>query len=121
MAFLEHGKKKAIVSFKNRWKLAQRNGNDGIQNPTLFAPIPIWGLDARVVAHESICLDWNLATRLENRKSAVWGRRNRGIEERRQRILEPPTNDGSIFSDLNGWEKNQPWDKWNGVQMNGQL
>ncbi|GBM47029.1 hypothetical protein AVEN_152802-1 [Araneus ventricosus] len=41
-------------------------------NPTLHLPIPIWGLDARVAAHERICLDWNLAKRLENRKS-VWG------------------------------------------------
>ncbi|GBM15083.1 hypothetical protein AVEN_150100-1 [Araneus ventricosus] len=30
MEFLEHGKEKAIVSFKNRWKLAQRNGKAGI-------------------------------------------------------------------------------------------
>ncbi|GBM59633.1 hypothetical protein AVEN_60375-1 [Araneus ventricosus] len=29
--FLEHGKEKAIVSFKNRWKMAWRNGNPGIQ------------------------------------------------------------------------------------------
>ncbi|GBL92386.1 hypothetical protein AVEN_174682-1 [Araneus ventricosus] len=52
------------------------------QNPTLHAPIPIWCLDAMIAAHQRICLNWNLATRLENRKSAVWGRRNRGIEER---------------------------------------
>ncbi|GBM73107.1 hypothetical protein AVEN_198780-1 [Araneus ventricosus] len=43
------------------------------QNPTIHAPIPIWGLDARVEKHQRICLDWDLATRLENRKSAVCG------------------------------------------------
>ncbi|GBN19591.1 hypothetical protein AVEN_122076-1 [Araneus ventricosus] len=31
MEFLEHGKEKAIVSFKNRRKLAYQNGNAGIQ------------------------------------------------------------------------------------------
>ncbi|GBN68639.1 hypothetical protein AVEN_136494-1 [Araneus ventricosus] len=30
MEFLEHWEEKAIVSFKNRWKLAQRNGKAGI-------------------------------------------------------------------------------------------
>ncbi|GBM19723.1 hypothetical protein AVEN_877-1 [Araneus ventricosus] len=30
MEFLEHRKKKAIASFKNRWKLAWRNGKAGI-------------------------------------------------------------------------------------------
>ncbi|GBM04481.1 hypothetical protein AVEN_197893-1 [Araneus ventricosus] len=48
------------------------------QNPTLHAPILIWGIVARVAAHQRICLDWDHATRLENRKSAVWGRRNGG-------------------------------------------
>ncbi|GBM15081.1 hypothetical protein AVEN_150098-1 [Araneus ventricosus] len=33
MEFLEHGKEKAIVSFKNRWKLAWRSGKVGI--PTI--------------------------------------------------------------------------------------
>ncbi|GBM02329.1 hypothetical protein AVEN_138449-1 [Araneus ventricosus] len=52
------------------------------QNPTLHSPIPIWGLDARVAAYQRIWLDWDLATRLENRESVVFGRRNGGIEER---------------------------------------
>ncbi|GBN45118.1 hypothetical protein AVEN_60927-1, partial [Araneus ventricosus] len=30
MEFLEQGKEKAIVSFKNRWKLAERNDKAGI-------------------------------------------------------------------------------------------
>ncbi|GBM01099.1 hypothetical protein AVEN_136647-1 [Araneus ventricosus] len=47
------------------------------QNPTLHGPIPIWGLNARVASHQRICLDWDLATWLENRKYAVWGRTNR--------------------------------------------
>ncbi|GBN91418.1 hypothetical protein AVEN_106087-1 [Araneus ventricosus] len=43
------------------------------QNPTLHAPIPTWGVDARVAAHQRIYLDWDLATGLVNRISAVWG------------------------------------------------
>ncbi|GBM49822.1 hypothetical protein AVEN_238179-1 [Araneus ventricosus] len=70
------------------------------ENPTLHAPIPIWGLDATVAAHQTICLDWDLATRLENRKSAVWGRRNRGIEKRWS-LGEWRAS----FFDLNGWGK----------------
>ncbi|GBM92000.1 hypothetical protein AVEN_27599-1 [Araneus ventricosus] len=35
------------------------------QNPKLHPPIPIWDLDARVAAEQSICLHWNLASTLE--------------------------------------------------------
>ncbi|GBN08943.1 hypothetical protein AVEN_11944-1 [Araneus ventricosus] len=80
MEFFEHGKEKAIISFKNRWKLAWRNGNAGI--PTNSKSITSsadsnLSFYARVAAHQRICLDWDLAARLENRKSAVWWRRNR--------------------------------------------
>ncbi|GBL73538.1 hypothetical protein AVEN_159519-1 [Araneus ventricosus] len=81
MEFLEHGKEKAIASFKT-----DGNWHSGMaklefqrtKKPTLNTPIKIWDLDARVAAHQRICLDWDLATRLENRKSAVWGKRNKG-------------------------------------------
>ncbi|GBM40009.1 hypothetical protein AVEN_217605-1 [Araneus ventricosus] len=43
--------------------------------------IPVWGLDARVAAHQRICLDWDLGRRLENWKYAVCGE---------ECTLEPP-------------------------------
>ncbi|GBN58012.1 hypothetical protein AVEN_82495-1 [Araneus ventricosus] len=45
------------------------------QNPRLHEPIPIRDTYARLAAHQRICLDWDLATRVENRKSAEWGDR----------------------------------------------
>ncbi|GBM57595.1 hypothetical protein AVEN_85458-1 [Araneus ventricosus] len=33
--FLELGKEKTIVSFKNRWKLGQMDGSDGIFKPSV--------------------------------------------------------------------------------------
>ncbi|GBO06250.1 hypothetical protein AVEN_211372-1 [Araneus ventricosus] len=42
------------------------------QNPGLHEPIPIRDPDARLATHQWICLHWNLASRLENRKSAKW-------------------------------------------------
>ncbi|GBO27801.1 hypothetical protein AVEN_123475-1 [Araneus ventricosus] len=47
---LEHGKEKAIISFKNLWKLAQRNGKAGI--PTISK------------SHTS-CADFNLGSGCE--------------------------------------------------------
>ncbi|GBM54040.1 hypothetical protein AVEN_215411-1 [Araneus ventricosus] len=35
------------------------------QNPKLHPPLPIWDLHARVEGKQSICLHWNLASRLE--------------------------------------------------------
>ncbi|GBM76110.1 hypothetical protein AVEN_18944-1 [Araneus ventricosus] len=93
MEFLEHGKEKAIVSFKNRWELAklefQRTQN---------SPIPIWDLDARVAAHQRICLDWGLVMLLENQKSAVWGRRNRGDRKAVVAHIGASVNDVPHFS-----------------------
>ncbi|GBN78371.1 hypothetical protein AVEN_91980-1 [Araneus ventricosus] len=69
MEFLEHGKEKAIVSLKNRWKLAQRLGEAG--NPMKSKPsiscadsnlgpraikskgLPYWDLDSRLDHVES--------------------------------------------------------------------
>ncbi|GBM40034.1 hypothetical protein AVEN_250505-1 [Araneus ventricosus] len=59
------------------------------QNPSLHAPIPIRGLDARVAAHQRICLDWDLAGRL----AAVWGRRNR---ENRRATLDSEKEAGYL-------------------------
>ncbi|GBM74386.1 hypothetical protein AVEN_161280-1 [Araneus ventricosus] len=50
LEFLEHGKEKAIVIFKKRWKLAQRNGNAGIQTRS---------------KSNTSCADSNLGPRLE--------------------------------------------------------
>ncbi|GBO20988.1 hypothetical protein AVEN_189244-1 [Araneus ventricosus] len=50
MEFLEHGKEIAIVSFKNHWKLAWRNGNAGIQTNS---------------KSNISCADSNLGTRCE--------------------------------------------------------
>ncbi|GBM40884.1 hypothetical protein AVEN_14805-1 [Araneus ventricosus] len=104
MEFLEHGKEKAIVSFKNRRKLAKLEFQR-TQNPTLQAPIPIWDLETRVAAHQSICRDWDLATRLENRKSAVWGRRNRRGSKSSGSALWSLREWRALFFDLNGWKK----------------
>ncbi|GBM81017.1 hypothetical protein AVEN_138287-1 [Araneus ventricosus] len=51
MEFSEHGKEKAIVSFKKRWKLAQRNGNAGVQTNS---------------KSNTSCADSNLGPRLED-------------------------------------------------------
>ncbi|GBM01180.1 hypothetical protein AVEN_183638-1 [Araneus ventricosus] len=37
------------------------------QNPKLHPPILIWDLDARLAGEQTICLDWDLALRLEMR------------------------------------------------------
>ncbi|GBN92662.1 hypothetical protein AVEN_150252-1 [Araneus ventricosus] len=48
MEFLEYGKEKAIVSFINRWKLAQRIGKAGIQtNSKSNAPCADSNLEPR--------------------------------------------------------------------------
>ncbi|GBO45963.1 hypothetical protein AVEN_166717-1 [Araneus ventricosus] len=71
------------------------------QNPTLHAPIPIWGLYARVAEHHRICLDWE--------KSEI--RRGEGGE-----IGWGGTKSGcSVLWSLRQMvgEKEQFWDKWN--------
>ncbi|GBM29833.1 hypothetical protein AVEN_110349-1 [Araneus ventricosus] len=102
MEFLEHGNEKAIASLKktdeNWHSVMVKLEFQRTQNPTLHAPIPIWGLDSRVVAHQRICLDWDLATRLENRKSAVWGRRNRGDRRTVVAYFGTSVNDVPHFS-----------------------
>ncbi|GBM31876.1 hypothetical protein AVEN_183283-1 [Araneus ventricosus] len=87
MEFLEHEKEKAIASFKNRWKLAWRLGEAGIPTNSKFntsCADSNLGLRARVAAHQRVCLDWDLASRLDhvegsNRKSAVAGGRRNAV------------------------------------------
>ncbi|GBM70676.1 hypothetical protein AVEN_270783-1 [Araneus ventricosus] len=55
----------------NRW-----NSNE-IKFQQFMCRFPFETPTESKAAHQRTCLDWNLATRLENRKSDEWGR-NRG-------------------------------------------
>ncbi|GBN30164.1 hypothetical protein AVEN_213965-1 [Araneus ventricosus] len=91
MEFLEHGEEKAIVSFKNRWKLAQRNGKAGIQtnskSNTSCVDTNLWPRCEGSGTSKDLS---RLGPRDEARKSKirrVWGGGTGEIEER---WLEPP-------------------------------
>ncbi|GBO25996.1 hypothetical protein AVEN_32198-1 [Araneus ventricosus] len=74
--FWNTGKKKqsSVLKTDGNWHSGMAKQEfQRTENPTLHAPIPIWSLDARVEAHQRICLDWDLATRLENRTRRVGG------------------------------------------------
>ncbi|GBM59561.1 hypothetical protein AVEN_268741-1 [Araneus ventricosus] len=85
LRFLKHGKgKKPFINVKK-----DENWHNGlavlefriVQNQIGMTGWPFEDLAVRVAREQRFCLDWDPAARLGNRKSAVWERRNRGIEE----------------------------------------
>ncbi|GBO26943.1 hypothetical protein AVEN_240477-1 [Araneus ventricosus] len=85
MEILEHGKKKTIVKVENLWKNSIVAGKTWVSNQTKFQAFLRrffkWDLYSRVATDQSVCLEWDLASRLPNQNSAEWGG-NRGIEDR---------------------------------------
>ncbi|GBM94096.1 hypothetical protein AVEN_233417-1 [Araneus ventricosus] len=53
--------------------------------------------DARLAAHQRVCLDWDLATRVENWKSTEWGR-NKGDRTATVTQFGAYSNDVNNFS-----------------------
>ncbi|GBM36316.1 hypothetical protein AVEN_212875-1 [Araneus ventricosus] len=37
------------------------------QNPKLYKPIPIWGIDSKVAVKQRICLHWDLVSKVETK------------------------------------------------------
>ncbi|GBN06986.1 hypothetical protein AVEN_24738-1 [Araneus ventricosus] len=97
MEFLEHGKEKAIVSFKNRWKLAQRLGEAGI--PTNSKPsisCADSNLGPRAIKSKGLPY-WHLDSRLDHVESKIGKPPWWGGEMRWYRNLEPHVNDVPDF------------------------